>query len=93
MTSRAARFDAERRRAEISLVVIQTLKELGLLNTMLSTRECIRRYGVWFRMAVKDGRLVGVKCGNTTRYSVEDILSLRSLELERAKELSEDYII
>ena len=93
MTARAARFDAERKRAESDLIVMQVLKRLGMVSPMLSTRECKRLYGVWFSRAVEDGRLVGVRNGHTVEYSVEDVLALKALELERAKEQAEDYII
>ena len=93
MTARAARFAAERKAAETSLIVFQTLKQLGLVSPVLSERRCRKQYGVWFVKAVEDGRLVGVKNGNRTEYSVEEILALRSLELQQAKEQAEDYII
>ena len=93
MTARAARFAAERKAAEIDLIVCQTLKRLGQTNIMLTERECKRRYGVWFTRAVEDGKLVGVHRGNRVVYSVEEILALQSLELQQAKEQAEDFIV
>ena len=93
MTARAARIEAERRAAETSLIVFQTLKMLGLLNTMLSQRECIRRYGEWFKAAVREEKIIGVRHGNRILYKIEDILALQSLELQCAKEQAEDYLV
>lgn len=93
MTARAARFASERRAAEIDLIVKQTLKHLALENIMKTERECKRVYGVWFTRAVEAGKLIGVKQGNRTMYSVEDILALQSLELQQAKEQAEDFIV
>lgn len=93
MTSTIARLRAERVAADTDLVVFQTLKHLGLVNIMLSERECKRRYGKWFSRAVELRKLVGVKCGNRTEYNVEEILALKSLELQQAKMQAEDYLI
>lgn len=93
MTARAARFAAERKAAEIDLIVLQTLKRLGKTNIMLTERECKKRYGVWFSRSVEAGKIIGMKRGNRVVYSVEDILALQSLELQQAKEQAEDYIV
>lgn len=92
MTARAARFASERRAAEVDLIVKLVLKNLALDNIMKTERECKRVYGVWFTRAVEAGKLVGVKQGNRTMYSVAKILALQDLELQQAERQAEDYI-
>ena len=62
------------------LVVVQTLKHMGVENTMKTLSECRRTYGKDFiNNAIATGRLTGTRIGSRTMYNVENIIALQAL--------------
>ena len=62
-------------REEVTAVVLETLRALGLADRQVSQREAERIYGRWFRDAVKRGDIKPARCGSRTRwYSIAEIL-------------------
>lgn len=72
---------------DIREVVLATLQELGLADQLTVTqRQAERRYGKWFRDAVRRGDLRPCRTGARTRwYSIADIRAYERAGRERAR--------
>lgn len=75
--------------AVAELAVAEVLKALGVHSGEMSQSAAGRTYGKWFTEAVAAGRLqpsrVGSGANGTRWYAIEDILSLKAQDAERAK--------
>ena len=67
----------------------RAVEAAGITSGMISEREAGRRFGAWFKNAVKARRIspaqIGVGKGGTRRYQLSDILILQAADKQQAR--------